>query len=108
MCRSKAVREVTEEAEQTYILGEIDNKTEGNDKWTMGFEINDVKTTFKIDTGSDVTVISEYRVSEYIQNDEANNQTATTYNQVRESRWRNHMHGTVPGYHKGQGEAVHI
>ncbi|KAK7878017.1 hypothetical protein WMY93_031330 [Mugilogobius chulae] len=58
VCRSKAVREVTEETEQTYFLGEIDN-TGDKDKWTVDLEMNNVPITFKIDTGADVTVINQ-------------------------------------------------
>lgn len=58
MCHSKAVREITEEAEETYFLGEIDNKNE-RAKWTVELEINNVPITLKIDTGADVTVINQ-------------------------------------------------
>ena len=58
-CRSKAVREVTsEQQEETYFLGAVECEKE-EEKWTVGLPINNVKVSFKIDTGADATVIGQ-------------------------------------------------
>lgn len=52
------MREVTnEQPGQTYFLGAVDR--EDNDTWTVGFPVNNVVVTFKIDTGADATIIDK-------------------------------------------------
>ena len=55
---NKSVRSVTIDEEQNKgFLGTIDNKF--NKAWTKKFCINNKELNFKIDTGADVTVISD-------------------------------------------------
>jgi hypothetical protein len=55
---NKFVRSVTIDEEQNEgFLGTIDNKF--NKAWTKKFCINNKELNFKIDTGADVTVISD-------------------------------------------------
>lgn len=60
VCRSRSVNEVTEteRSEQTsYFLGSVcDEKSE---QWTVQLQVDTTLVEFKIDTGADVTVISE-------------------------------------------------
>jgi hypothetical protein len=54
---NKSVRSVTIDEEQNKgFLGTIDNKCKA---WTKKFCINNKELNFKIDTGADVTVISD-------------------------------------------------
>lgn len=61
VCRSRSVNEVTEteRAGQTsYFLGSVcDN--EKSEQWTVQLQVDSSPVEFKIDTGADVTVISE-------------------------------------------------
>ena len=63
VCRtSRSVNEVTEteRAEQTsYFLGSVCNANETSEQWTVQLQVDSTPMEFKIDTGADVTVISE-------------------------------------------------
>lgn len=62
-CRSsRSVNEVseTERAEQTsYFLGSVCDANETSEQWTVQLQVDSTPVDFKIDTGADVTVISE-------------------------------------------------
>ena len=50
----------TERAEQTsYFLGSVCNANETSEQWTVQLQVDSTPMEFKIDTGADVTVISE-------------------------------------------------
>lgn len=53
---NKCVSAVSEDTEENIFLGTVD---EGKQAWTVDVTIRDTKVSFKIDTGADVTVISE-------------------------------------------------
>ena len=59
---SKSVNEVTEteRAEQTsYFLGSVCKAKETSEQWTVQLQVDSTPIEFKIDTGADVTVMSE-------------------------------------------------
>lgn len=63
VCRnSRSVHEVTEaeRAEQTsYFLGSVCDASDKSEQWTVQLRVDSTPVEFKIDTGADVTVISE-------------------------------------------------
>lgn len=62
-CRSsRSVQEVTEaeRAEQTsYFLGSVCDARDKGEQWTVQLQVDSTPVEFKIDTGADVTIISE-------------------------------------------------
>lgn len=57
-CRSKAVREVTEGADESqYFLGAVTNTKTNDELWTVQFKIGATPVKFKIDTGADTNVM---------------------------------------------------
>ncbi|KAL6491496.1 hypothetical protein MHYP_G00018410 [Metynnis hypsauchen] len=60
VCRNKkAVREVTEQLEQSYFLGAVSRADGSPEKWTIKLLVGSTPVEFKIDTGADVSIISE-------------------------------------------------
>lgn len=62
VCRSRSVNEVTEteRAGQTsYFLGSVCDVNDKSEQWTVQLQVDSTPVEFKIDTGADVTVISE-------------------------------------------------
>lgn len=52
MCKTKAVRETTEEIENALFLGDV-NKETNEEHWTFEVKISQTPLNFKIDTGAD-------------------------------------------------------
>uniref|UniRef100_A0A3B1ITQ0 Gypsy retrotransposon integrase-like protein 1 n=1 Tax=Astyanax mexicanus TaxID=7994 RepID=A0A3B1ITQ0_ASTMX len=60
VCRNrKAVSEVTEQAEQSYFLGAVSKAEGSSEQWTVKLLVGSTPVDFKIDTGADVSIISE-------------------------------------------------
>ena len=60
MCRSKSsgqVQQVTEETTESFFLGVVTG--DSNNDWGIELNLNDKKIKFLIDTGAEVTLISE-------------------------------------------------
>lgn len=58
MCKTKTVREITEEMENALFLGAVNEET-NEEHWTVQVKIGQTPLNFKIDTGADACVISE-------------------------------------------------